>query len=215
MSKAFSEQEKEWIRKRLLEQGYKLFSTYGLKKTNIEDIAKAAGISKGAFYSFYDSKEALFLEVIEQAEHHIRQQILATIDLPGSSARARLFTVLKKAYSLFREIPLLQFVTGSDYDLLFRRIPAEKLQEHLVNDQAFMADLFTHCKESGIPIQMPPEQMVGLLYPLALSIINEDELDQVGIRNNIDPLLELVAAYCLGEVELQLQGEGKLNDVGN
>ncbi len=210
MSKAFSEQEKEWIRQRLLGQGYKLFSTYGLKKTNIEDIAKAAGISKGAFYSFYDSKEVLFLEVIEQAENRVRQQILAAIDLPGSSARARLFAALKKAYSLFREIPILKFVTGSDYDILFRRIPAEKLQKHKANDQAFMNELFTHCQEAGIPIRVEPEQMVELLYPLALSVIHEDDLDQAGFRSNIDPLLELVATYCIGEVELQLQEERKL-----
>ncbi len=68
MPKGFTEYEKELIRKRLLEQGQRLFSAYGLKKTNIEEIAKAAGISKGAFYNFYESKEALFMEVIEQAE---------------------------------------------------------------------------------------------------------------------------------------------------
>lgn len=208
MSKAFSEHEKELIRKRLLEQGYKLFSAYGLKKTNIEEIAKATGISKGAFYKFYDSKEALFMGVIEQAENHVRQQILDVIDLPGASGRARLFAVLKKAYSLFREIPILQFVTGSDYDLLFRRIPAEKLQKHLANDRAFIDKLVTHCHEAGIPIQVPPEQIVELLYPLALSIIHEDDLRKTGFSSNIDLLLELVAAYCLGEVEIQLQEGG-------
>ena len=210
MSRAFSEQKKELIRKLLLEQGYKLFSTYGLKKTNIEEIAKATGISKGAFYSFYDSKEALFMEVIEQAENHVRQEILAAIDQPEGTARARLFLVLKKAYSLFREIPILQFITGSDYDILFRRLSAEKLQTHLANDRAFLNQLVTTCQNAGIPIRIPPEQIVGLLYPLALSILHEDELYQAGIRNNIDPLLELVAAYCLGEVELHFQSEGKL-----
>ncbi len=208
MSKAFTEQERELIRKRLLEQAYKLFSSYGLKKTNIEEIAKAAGISKGAFYGFYDSKETLFMEVIEQAEQRVRQQILATIDQPGSSARRRLYAVLMKAFSLFREIPLLQFVTGSDYEVIFRRIPAEKLREHLANDRAFINELFAQCQRAGIPIRIPPEQMVGLLYPLALSIIHGDEFDQAGIFNNISPHLELVAAYCLGEIDLEIQEKG-------
>ncbi len=87
MPKGFTEYEKELIRKRLLEQGQRLFSAYGLKKTNVEEIAKAAGISKGAFYNFYDSKEALFMDVVEQAEIRLRQEILAVIDLPGSSPR--------------------------------------------------------------------------------------------------------------------------------
>lgn len=205
MSKAFSEREKELIRRRLLEQGYRLFSAYGLKKTNIEEIARAAGISKGAYYGFYDSKEALFMEVIEEAETRVRQQILATVDLPGSSARARLYAVLQKAFALFREVPILQFVTSEDYELVFRRLPTEKFQAHLANDRAFIEVLFERLRAAGIPIQAPPEQMVDLLYPLVLSIIHQDDLGESGIRSHIDPLLELVAAYCLGEVELGLQ----------
>ena len=54
MPKGFTEHEKELIGQRLLEQGYRLFSAYGLKKTNIEEIARAAGISKGAYYNFYE-----------------------------------------------------------------------------------------------------------------------------------------------------------------
>lgn len=56
MPKAFSEEEKEWIRERLLQEGEKQFSAYGLRKTNIEELADAAGISKGAFYIFFSPK---------------------------------------------------------------------------------------------------------------------------------------------------------------
>ena len=203
MPKAFTQHEKELIGQRLLEQGYRLFSVYGLKKTNIEEIARAAGISKGAYYSFYESKETLFMDVIEEAEKRVRQQILAVIDLPGPSPRARLLAVLQKAFSLFREIPILQFSTGSDYDLLFRRIPAEKLQEHLASDRAFIEELVTRCQEAGIPIQAQPEQVIGLMYPLVLAILHEDDWNLNSLSANIDMLLELIAAFCLGEVQLQ------------
>ena len=69
MPKAFTVDEKELISKRLLEQGYKQFSTYGLKKTSIEGLAVAAGISKASFYVFYESKESLFMDIVEQAEN--------------------------------------------------------------------------------------------------------------------------------------------------
>ena len=211
MPKAFTEHEKELIGKRLLEQGYRLFSAYGLKKTNVEEIAKAAGISKGAFYHFYVSKEALFMEVIEQAEIRVRQELLATIELPGPSPRVRLFAILKKAFSLFEAIPILQFFTGSDYDQLFRRIPAEKLQEHLTSDRLFFEELFTHCRKAGIPILAQPEQIAGLLYSLVLTTLHKDDMERMNFSGSIDLMLELVAAFCLGEVELQLQSlEGKV-----
>jgi AcrR family transcriptional regulator len=211
MPKAFTEHEKELIGKRLLEQGYRLFSAYGLKKTNVEEIAKAAGISKGAFYHFYVSKEALFMDVIEQAEIRVRQELLAVIDLPGPSPRARLFATLKKAFSLFEAIPILQFFTGSDYDQLFRRIPAEKLREHLTSDRLFFEELITHCRKAGIPILAQPEQIAGLLYSLVLTTLHNDDMERVNFSGSIDLMLELVAAFCLGEVELQLQSqEGKV-----
>lgn len=207
MVKAFSEHEKNLIRKRLLEQGYKLFSTFGLKKTNIEDIARATGISKGAFYTFYESKEALFFDVIEEAEKRVRQEILEAIDQPGPTQRARLFAVFHKAFTLFRNIPILKFITGSDYELIFRRIPPEKLQEHLVNDQAFIQELFSRLRTAGIELRVQPEQIFEVLYPLALTLIHEDELPVNTFKGNMDVFLELVAAFCLGEVVLQLQSQ--------
>src|SRR5512142_1805739 len=109
MPKWFSTAEKELIGQRLLEQGYRMFSTYGLKKTNVEELAQAVGISKGAFYSFYASKEDLFMDVVEQAESRARQEILKLVDLPGPTPRARLTNILKKAFTVLTEMPILRF----------------------------------------------------------------------------------------------------------
>jgi AcrR family transcriptional regulator len=201
MPKPFNDSEKDHIRRQLLEQGYRLFSIYGLKKTNIDEIARAAGISKGAFYGFYDSKEALFLEVTEVVEQRVRREMLALIDQPGPSPRARLLAVLKKAFGLLDEIPFLKFATGSDLNLLFRRIPPEKLQEHLDQDRVFVDELFQRCQQAGILITAQPEEMLGLLYPLVLAVLHQDDPGAMAMHADIDLLLELVAAYCLGEVE--------------
>jgi AcrR family transcriptional regulator len=204
MPKAFTEQEKEWIRAQLLQQGYKLFAAYGLKKTNIEELAQAASISKGAFYLFFESKEALFMDVVELAEGRFRQEVLAVIGLPGPSPRARLLAILKKALTLFKAIPMLQFFTGSDYDLLFRRIPAERLQEHLANDWVFLEELINRCQKAGIPIRAQSEQISGLLCLLVLAILHEDDFVMGNFSSSVELLLELVAAYCLGEIDLGL-----------
>jgi len=204
MPKAFTQLEKEWIGKRLLEQGYKQFSAYGLKKTNIEELAEAAGISKGAFYLFYESKEALFMDVVEQAEKRFRQEVLAAIDLPGPSPRARLFAVLRKAFTLWKTIPVLQFFTRNDYDLIFRRIPEAKIQEHLSSDRIFIEELVTRCRKAGIPIQVQAEQISGLLYALFLYSLHEDDFGPNNFSGTLDLLVELVAAFCLGEVVSQV-----------
>jgi len=212
MPKAFTEQEKELIRKRLLEQGHKQFSAYGLRKTNIEELAEAAGISKGAFYLFYASKEALFMDVVEQVEQRFRQELFAMVDLPGPSPRARLFALLHHALHRVKTIPLLQFLTGSDYDLLFRRVPPETFQEHVAHDRAFLNELSTRCRKAGIPLRVQPEAMISLLYPLVLTILHEDEYaGAFPLGGSVDVFLELIAAIWLGEIELQLQPPGTLS----
>jgi hypothetical protein len=44
-----------------------------------------------------------------------------------------------------------------------------------------------------------------LLYPLVMAVLHKDDLSRDQFSGSIDMLLELAAAYCLGEIELQLQ----------
>lgn len=44
-----------------------LFGTNGYHSTSISQIAKAAGVSKGLMYNYFDSKEALLHEIIMEA----------------------------------------------------------------------------------------------------------------------------------------------------
>ena len=64
MPRAFKEDEKEKIHAKLLKAGRSCFLRYGLKKTTIEDVVQPAGIAKSSFYLFFESKEALYVEVI-------------------------------------------------------------------------------------------------------------------------------------------------------
>jgi AcrR family transcriptional regulator len=209
MPKGFTEREKELIRARLIKEGYKQFSAHGLKKTSIEELAAAVKISKGAFYLFYESKEALFMDVVEEAEQRSRQAIFAAIDLPGPSPRARLLGVLQTGFAMLTTIPMLQFFTGSDYDLLLSRVPAEKVRAHLASDRLFLDELVSRCQKAGIPIRVRPEEMAGLLYALVLSSMHADDLSQGNVDGSLNVLLELVAAFCLGEVTIQARTAGR------
>jgi AcrR family transcriptional regulator len=213
MPKWFSEQDKEKIRNKLLEHGYKFFSTYGFKKTSIDDIARAAGISKGAFYRFYESKEMLFMDVIEQVEITVRIKIMELIDAPGQSPRVRLFNILKGAFAIFQELPILRNFSGNDFDLIFRMVPADKFQEHIASDSEFFQELFNRCEAAEIPIKVKAGQIVGLLYPLVIAFLNNKESDKMNFFGSINMNLELIAAFCLGEVELKSQNGDITQDI--
>ncbi|NTU79932.1 MAG: TetR/AcrR family transcriptional regulator [Chloroflexales bacterium] len=205
MPKGFTDHEKDLIRARLLSAGDSLFSTHGLKKARVEDLAAAARISTGAFYQFFESKEALLLAVFEQAEQRFRQDLLAAIDRPGPSPRARLLSILQQAFALLHTVPVLRLLTSSDYDLLVRRVPDHAMRAHVASDLRFFETFVARCREAAIPIQVAPPEISALLYPLILAAMHPDLPQMDPLRTSIDPLLELIAAYCLGEVVLHTQ----------
>jgi AcrR family transcriptional regulator len=54
----------ESLKAEILAQAQKLFQRFGLNKTTMEDIAKAAGKGKSTLYYYYKSKEEIFSEVV-------------------------------------------------------------------------------------------------------------------------------------------------------
>ena len=64
--RSLSDHEKQMQRQRLLEKGRELLMSYGVRKTSIDDITRAAGMAKGTFYNHFDSKEEFVLEIISQ-----------------------------------------------------------------------------------------------------------------------------------------------------
>lgn len=60
------EESRRQTRDRLLTAAAKVFAQKGFNGASVEDIAEAAGYSKGAVYSNFDSKEDLFLALIDQ-----------------------------------------------------------------------------------------------------------------------------------------------------
>lgn len=61
-------QIREQRRAELLDAALRVFSDKGFHGANVADVAKAAGVSQGTVYHYFESKEALFLAVFTQWE---------------------------------------------------------------------------------------------------------------------------------------------------
>lgn len=55
----------------LVDAARKLFSRRGYASTSLDDVAEAAGVSKGAVYHHFDSKQELFRAVFEREERKL------------------------------------------------------------------------------------------------------------------------------------------------
>src|SRR5438105_2842106 len=56
------QEQQERTRVALLDASIALFIERGIEATTIEDVVAAAGFTRGAFYSNFESKEELFIE---------------------------------------------------------------------------------------------------------------------------------------------------------
>lgn len=76
-------------RTQLLALGTKLFSERPYDDVSIDDIAAAAGISKGLLYHYFGSKRELYVETVREASKQLRERVEPDLSLPPAE-RARM-----------------------------------------------------------------------------------------------------------------------------
>jgi TetR/AcrR family transcriptional regulator, transcriptional repressor for nem operon len=59
VARAATELRRQDVRERLLDAGVNALLSAGYARTSVDDIVKSAGVPKGSFYYYFDSKEAL------------------------------------------------------------------------------------------------------------------------------------------------------------
>jgi AcrR family transcriptional regulator len=75
--RGFSDEERNQIRADLIDAGHTLFSKFGLQKTTISDLTERVGIGRSTFYRFFDSKEDLYLAVLEAEGETVSRRLAA------------------------------------------------------------------------------------------------------------------------------------------
>jgi AcrR family transcriptional regulator len=63
-------------RRQLFDQALTLFAERGYAATTMDDIAEAAGVTKPLVYQHFDSKRALYLELLDSFSHALTERIV-------------------------------------------------------------------------------------------------------------------------------------------
>jgi AcrR family transcriptional regulator len=179
MPRGFNEREKESIRKNLLEAGRARLVTLGMMKTSVEDLARVAHISKGAFYQFFPSKEALFITLFAEAERDYRHQLREFARRPGRTPSARLLQFFREALRCYRSMPLLSKFSRDDMNALMRSLAADGMREAMHDDAAFLEELFEIWRSSGLKVNCTPDQLEALFQIIFFSDLYVQELGEL------------------------------------
>jgi len=199
MPKAWSKQEKELIRKTLLSEGKKLFEKYGLQKTTVDEIVRAAHISKGSFYLFYQSKEELYFDALEDTEREFREELFKNVFQPGKSRKESFKSFLSKMIDLLTTMPLYQQINSANYELLLRKLPEETLQNHVQNDFENASSYFGYWMEQGWMMKVDMEALNGLLLSLFYFVMHRDDLGEPNFEAAKELWVDALASYLIIE----------------
>lgn len=83
-------------RKELLTSAENVFLQKGYEQANVDDILKASGISKGAFYHYFKSKEDVLAASIENLLDEAVAFLQPTVDDPGLGALEKFKTFMEQ-----------------------------------------------------------------------------------------------------------------------
>ncbi len=83
----------------LLQEASRMFEEIGYEEMKLSDLAKKAGVSMGTIYSYFHSKEGLYLTYIEhQIDAFVAELEAKTAHTDDAREKIRIFTELKFSY---------------------------------------------------------------------------------------------------------------------
>lgn len=98
MAPRVSQQYKQEVRDMVLDAAETLFSKKGYYDTSMDEIVMESGLSKGAIYRYFPSKEELFVALQDRQLEASLSELKSTF-APGDSARTKLEKIVDVAFT--------------------------------------------------------------------------------------------------------------------
>jgi len=150
----------------LLQAALRLFVSQGYRSTNLEQISGAAGLTKGAVYFYFGSKESVLIELLQRVRQIVVELALRAVEAAGGSPRDRLVSYVHYQANLG--------ITARDEVLLLILMSLEfKEREGAVRDnilglyesqRSFMASLIDEGQRNGdFRCDVPARELAAMI----------------------------------------------------
>lgn len=170
----------EETRDRLLQAAAACFAEHGYEATGTAEICRRAGVSKGAFYHHFASKQALFLELLNRW--------LAGLDAQLSAARAAARSVPDSLQAM-AEGAAPVFSARDPQVTIFLEFWSQAARDPAVREQArapyqryqdFFAGLIAAGTAEGSLRAVDPQLMAHVLVAFAAGLLLQSRADPAG-----------------------------------
>ena len=181
---AFTDEQNKQIRNDLIWEARRCGITIGMRKTSVERLTEAVGISKGSFYKFFESKELLFFAVLENIHTECfmaaQKSLQENESLPPAGRAA---AAILAACRWLADTKAFVFIEN-DADFLLHRLPEEVKSAHYHDDETHIRALLeagglqpkggmalAAATVRGLILTVSHQEQIGALYPQVLETL--------------------------------------------
>ncbi|MCW2786382.1 MAG: TetR family transcriptional regulator [Marmoricola sp.] len=189
-------------RRQVLDAAFEVFGQRGIAATSLTEVAAAAGLTKGAVYSNFDSKDELVLTLMEE---HAGHRIQASLDAVDADGGADVFGQV--AAVLVREMraDAVWHRLLAEYFALAHHDPRKQkaLQGRRREVRATVARALVQVSEGlGFALPMPADDLAIVFLALSNGMAVESDIDPGGVP---DDLLARVLTLIAGDAVVALR----------
>lgn len=171
MAAPFSRVRRDEIAEDLKKYAIKKLVEVEMKKISVDSLVEYAGISKGAFYKFFKSKDELFLEILEDWHTLIYGDALECItEDNGLSAKNKVAKAILQSCVTIDKYSLMKFIRD-DVPPLLENIEGTDLMERYHSDDVHIKEII---KFSGIKLLVTEEEAVAIIKNLVFTVLNAE-----------------------------------------
>lgn len=194
-----TKEEAEKTREAILEAAEALFLRKGVSKTSLEEIARTAGMTRGAVYWHFKNKSHLINELVSQIYQPVAQVFNEFKTMEGS--------VIEKLYGLFTNIFYElsnDEKTRNIFTILLRRCEyTEELTESEAQSNNLIEEFIGHCAQllsepdtaKSLRSDITPNLAAHMLHIMASGVLNDWARNPKQFTSDYDPELIIKAFF--------------------
>lgn len=174
-------QKQAQTREQLLDAGERVFVRRGLEGSSVEEISAEAGFTRGAFYSNFEGKDQLFIELLQDRVYRGYRSILDRVQETGGTPRERLIRGAEMVRDVQGNEPgrwlfrlWLECLTKAARDESFRKLAATFWSG---NRSLLAAEGASQYEELGRKPPLPPEQIATGMIALDIGLAVQHLVD--------------------------------------
>lgn len=157
--------EERETRSALLDAAADRVSRFGPRKATMEEIARAAGLSRATMYTYFPSKDALYRALLERAT----QEFIAEVEAchaQTDGAREKLRRIVEIARDVYSRSPFLLGAAAEDDEMRIEAIAADAMQSHEKQVVALLAKVLRDGVDAGSIRSVDPQTTAYLMFQL-------------------------------------------------